>query len=158
MSSEIRESRMRHTFTPKTPLRPTAETSRCPAVIARLRRLSEETMRIDTDLLLVFAGNELGDGPGDLGEKLTELYLKSLARTEMRPGKIIFLNSAIFLTTEGSPVLDSLVALERDGTEITSCITCLTYHDRMERVVVGDRSDMKATVEAMTTAARVVTL
>ena len=115
-------------------------------------------MNIDHDLLLVLTGNEIGDGPGDLGEKLTELYLKSLAAAEVRPGRIIFLNSAIFLTTAGSPVLEPLRALQQAGTEITSCITCLTYHDRMDRVVVGDRSDMRATVQAMTGTPRVITL
>ena len=115
-------------------------------------------MTIDQDLLLVFTGNEIGDGPSDLGETLTDLYLKSLVAAEVRPGRIIFLNSAIFLTTEGSPVLEHLKTLEADGTEITSCITCLTYHDRMERVVVGHRSDMRATVDAMTRTSRVITL
>ena len=74
------------------------------------------------------------------------------------PGKIIFLNSAVLLTTEGTPHLEALRALEGAGTEIVSCITCLQYHDRMDRVVVGTRGDMKGTVADMTSFARVVTL
>jgi hypothetical protein len=115
-------------------------------------------MTIDHELLLVLTGSEIGDGPSDLGGKLTELYLKSLVAAAVRPGRIICLNSAVFLTTAGSPVLDSLRTLEAEGTEITSCITCLTYHDRMDRVVVGGRSDTRSTVQAMTGTARVITL
>ena len=45
---------------------------------------------------------------------------------------MIFLNSGVFLTTQGSPVADKLRKLEERGTEISSCITCLTYFDRMD--------------------------
>jgi hypothetical protein len=115
-------------------------------------------MTIDPDLLIVFTSNEIGNGPSDLGEKLTGLSLKVLTGSETRPAMLIFLNSAIFLTTEGSPVLDHLRALEAEGTEIVSCVTCLNYHDRMERLLVGRAGDMKAAVSAMLTHPRVITL
>ncbi|MEN8150815.1 MAG: hypothetical protein ABFS86_13410 [Planctomycetota bacterium] len=115
-------------------------------------------MAIDNDFLVVLTSNEIGVGEADLGEKLTELFLKSLGGNDVRPAKILFLNSAIFLTTEGSHHLDALRALEEGGTELVSCITCLTYHGRMERLEVGQRGDMKGTVADMTAHARVVTL
>ena len=115
-------------------------------------------MGIDNDLLFVLTSNESGTGEADLGERLTELWLKSLAGSETRPAKIIFLNSAVFLTTEGTAHLEILRSLEFRGTELTSCITCLTYHDRMDRVVVGGKGDMKGTAADMTAYPRVVTL
>ena len=118
----------------------------------------ERTVGIDSDLLVVLTSNELGNGEADLGERLTELWLTQLAAADTRPAKIIFLNSAIFLTTEGTPYVEILRALEERGTELVSCITCLTYHDRMERLVVGERGDMKSTVADMTAYARVITL
>ena len=45
---------------------------------------------------------------------------------------MIFLNSAIFLTTEGSPHLDVLRELEAGGTRLVSCITCLIYMDTVQ--------------------------
>jgi hypothetical protein len=113
---------------------------------------------INKDLLYVLTSAELGQGEVDLGMRLTEIHLKCLAGAEVRPGSIIFLNSAIMLTTEGSSVLEHLRELERGGTELVSCITCLNYHDRMEKVVVGTRAGMKETVEAMTTTSKVITL
>jgi hypothetical protein len=113
---------------------------------------------IDRDFLLVWTGNEIGAGEVDLAAKLTELYLGQLAAAETRPAKMIFLNAGIFLTTEGTPHLEVLREIEGAGTEIVSCITCLTYYDRMERVVVGCRGDMKGTVSDMTRYRKVVTL
>jgi hypothetical protein len=115
-------------------------------------------MSIDPNWLLVLTSSEIGMGAVDLGAKLTDLYLKTLAGEETRPARILFLNSAIFLTTEGSSVVDHLRALEEGGTELISCITCLTYHDRMEKVVVGTRGDMKGTVAEISAHAKVVTL
>jgi len=113
---------------------------------------------IDSDLLFVLTSNEIGSGPSDLGERLTELLLESLAGAETRPARIIFLNSAVLLTTEGSPYLPVLRKLEESGTELISCITCLTYHDRMDAVAVGERGDMKGTVADLTGYRTVVTL
>ncbi len=115
-------------------------------------------MSIDKDSLLVVAASEMGSGESDLGAKLVELFFKVLLESEQRPAKIIFLNSGIFLTTVGSPVEDELKKLEEEGTEISSCITCLTYFDRMEKLVVGNRSDMKDTVSSLASFAKVVTV
>jgi prolyl-tRNA synthetase len=115
-------------------------------------------MAIDPDLLLVVTGNEIGHGPADLGERLTELWLGRVAAEETKPAKMLFLNSAVLLTTEGSPHVETLRKLEEAGTDLVSCITCLTYHDRMEKVVVGTRGDMKGTVEDMLRFRKVVTV
>jgi len=115
-------------------------------------------MTIDKNLLVVFTGSEIGQGAADLGEKLTGLMLGRFAAENTRPAKMIFLNSAVFLTTEGTAHADVLRTLEEGGTEIVSCITCLTYHDRMEKVVVGTRGDMKGTVEDLLGFSKVVTL
>jgi len=116
------------------------------------------TTAIDPDLLVVFTNSEIGQGPSDLGERLAGLWLGCMAKEGRRPARMIFLNSGIFLTTEGSPVLDALREIEAGGTEIVSCITCLTYHDRMERVAVGTAGDMKGTCADMFRFPKVVTL
>jgi hypothetical protein len=115
-------------------------------------------MSIDKDFLLVITSSELGVGGQQIGAKLTELLFKVFSESQRRPAKIIFLNSGIFLTTAGSPVEDKLKKLEAEGTEISSCITCLTYFDRMDKVVVGKPSDMKDTVNSLGSFTKVVTL
>ena len=115
-------------------------------------------MSIDKDLALMITSSEIGAGEQDLGARLTELLFKVFSESKQCPAKMIFINSGVFLTTEGSPVVDALRKLEEHGTEITSCTTCLTYFDRMEKVVVGKRSDMKDTVSALTHFTKVITL
>jgi len=115
-------------------------------------------MSIDKDFVLMITSSEIGVGEQDLGAKLTELFLNVFSESQQRPAKMIFINSGVLLTTQGSPVIDKLRKLEEQGTEISSCITCLTYFDRMEKVVVGKRSDMKDTVNALTSFRKVVTL
>jgi hypothetical protein len=115
-------------------------------------------MGIDGDYLLVIASSEMGVGEQDLGAKLTEVFFKVRSESESRPAKMIFINSGIFLTTVGSPVEDKLKKLEEEGTEISSCITCLTDFDRMEKVIVGTRSDMKDTVGSLARFKKVVTV
>lgn len=114
-------------------------------------------MAIDKDFLLVLTSSEIGSGMADLGERLTGLLLTVFSGSEDLPAKMIFLNSAIFLTTEGSPVADQLKSLEERGVEIISCITCLNYYQRMERIVVGKSGDMKETVKALTKFKKVIT-
>jgi len=114
-------------------------------------------MVIDKDFLLVITSSEVGEGEADLGAKLTDLLFKVFSESEKRPARVIFLNSGIFLTTEGSPIVDKLKALEDRGTEIVSCITCLNYFDRMEKVFVGRPGDMKDTVDALLNYRKVVT-
>jgi len=114
-------------------------------------------MPIDNDFLLLITSSEIGAGEADLGAKLTDLLFKVFSQSETLPAKIIFLNSGIFLTTEGSPVKEKLEAIEKKGVEISSCITCLNYFHRMEKIVVGKASDMNDTVASMTRFKKIVT-
>jgi hypothetical protein len=65
-------------------------------------------------------------------------------------------NSGIFLTTEGSPVIDALRALEARGARIATCGTCLDYHGRRDALLIGEVGTMPMTVQILTTADRVV--
>ena len=113
---------------------------------------------VDRSFLLLVTSTEIGAGEQDLGSRLAELLFGVLSQSDRIPGKIAFLNSGVFLTTEGSPIAEELKGMEEQGTEICSCTTCLTYYDRMEKLIVGRRSDMKDTVNALTSYQKVVTL
>jgi len=71
---------------------------------------------------------------------------------------MIFMNSGVSLTTEGSEVLELLKAMEEKGVELLSCGTCLDYYGLKEKLAVGKVTNMYAIVEAITTASRSVTL
>jgi selenium metabolism protein YedF len=106
-------------------------------------------MPIKKDFLLVLKSSGLGDGEPDLGEKLIKAFLGSLNDSGTLPARIICLNSGIFLTTEGSQVIDILRKYEEQGSEILSCGTCLDYYGRKEKLLIGQATNMNETVAAM---------
>jgi len=113
-------------------------------------------MPIDNDLLLVLRSAELAPVEPDLGQKLTRAFLTQLLETGHLPGRIVCMGTAIFLTTDGSPVLDLLEKFVAAGTQIASCGTCLDYYGRREKLRVGAVGNMKDTAEAMATFPRVM--
>lgn len=115
-------------------------------------------MSVDRDFLLVLGSAELGAGEPDLGAKLMRAFLEQLAAAETQPAQIIFISSAVFLTTEGTLVCDVLRQLAAAGTRVLSCGTCLAYYGRSERLVVGEPTNMKDTVAAIGSHAKVVRL
>ena len=114
------------------------------------------TMNLDKDTLLVLRSAALGEGEPDLGEKLLGAFLSELLKSGTLPAKIICMNTGIFLTTEGSPVLDIMEQLEAAGVEIKSCGTCLAYYGRTDRLEVGAEGNMRETVRAMQSARKVL--
>jgi selenium metabolism protein YedF len=113
-------------------------------------------MPIDSDLLLVIKGSTLGDGPVDLGEKLIDSFLKALLESNKWPSRIICINSGIMLTTEKSPVEATMKTFESNGVEILSCLTCLEYFGRKEKLIVGKPTTMPETVRAMQSYKKVI--
>ena len=106
-------------------------------------------MAVDNQLLLILKSAGLGGGEPDLGEKLMEAFLNNLFESGKIPGKIIFMNTGIFLTTQGSSFIEIVKKYEEEGSEILTCGTCLNYYDRQDRLLVGKPTNMKDTVNAM---------
>jgi selenium metabolism protein YedF len=113
-------------------------------------------MAVNPSLLVILRSNSIGEAEPDLGEKLMKSWLTMLLEADELPGVMICMNTGIFLTTEGSPVLDILSALAERGVEIRSCTTCLAYYNREDRLKVGVASNMRATVTAMLQAGKVL--
>ena len=106
-------------------------------------------MTANNSILLLIQSSMLGEGEPDLGEKLPRAFLAQLLESGSLPGKIICMNSGIFLTTEGSAMLDLMAQFESQGSEILSCGTCLEYYKRSDRLVVGKPTNMRDTVKAL---------
>lgn len=113
-------------------------------------------MTIESETLLLLRSSTLADTEPDLGARLMRGFLEQLADSHRLPGKIIFMGSGIFLSTEGSPVLDVLRRLAEAGCDLASCATCLDYYGRRHQLRVGREGNMKETVRAMTAATKVL--
>lgn len=107
--------------------------------------------------VVIFVASKLfGVGEEELGRILMRAFVKTLKELDPRPAQAIFANGGVFLTTEGSDLLDDLRELERLGVEIISCGTCLDYHDLVDKLRVGRSSNMYEIASALAGADRVV--
>jgi selenium metabolism protein YedF len=106
--------------------------------------------------VVVISSVVLGRGDEDLGRLLMQSFLGTLAQAESLPRKILLINSGVKLACEGSPVLDSLMAIEKRGVEIAACGTCLDYYGLRERLCVGSVTNMYSIVSALAEAEKVI--
>jgi selenium metabolism protein YedF len=110
-------------------------------------------------IVLVVPGELMGRGEHDeLGRVLIRGFLHTLGEVEALPDTIIFFNSGVKLVVEGSPVLEDLQALVKEGVEILACGTCLGYYGLKDSIAVGTVSNMYTIAEAMLAAGRLVYL
>lgn len=108
---------------------------------------------------IIFMGNQfLGHGNDELGKVLTKSFFYTLTESDVLPTQIIFVNSAVKLACENSPVLEQLMDLEKRGVQILACGTCLDYYGIKEKLCVGSISNMYTILEQITLYPRVVTL
>jgi len=112
---------------------------------------------IDADVVCITT-DRFGTGDEELGEILMKAFLNTLWDYQPRPAKLLFINSGVMLTTEGSEVLEALKLLEKEGVEIFSCGTCLDYYGVKEKLRVGNVTNMYETVDALLTAGKVVNI
>lgn len=84
----------------------------------------------------------LGIGDDALGAILMRAFLKTLLEMENKPNPLIFINSGVKLTSEGSEVLETLRTLAGGGVDILSCGTCLDFYGLKEKLRVGIVSNM----------------
>jgi selenium metabolism protein YedF len=106
--------------------------------------------------VIVFGCDKMGQGADELGEILIKAFVNTIKETAPLPSHLVFYNSGIFLTIEGSHVLDALKELETKGVTILVCGTCADYYDKKEVVRVGVISNMYTILETMTGARHIV--
>lgn len=109
--------------------------------------------------VVVFVTSDLfGVGEEELGRILMRAFVKTIKELDPRPEQVIFANSGVRLTTEGSDLIDDLAALEGSGVEIVSCGTCLDYYRLAGSLRVGRASNMYEIASSLVGADRVVKL
>jgi selenium metabolism protein YedF len=120
----------------------------------------EEFCSIDnerlSDYVVSFQKNKLGEGSEELGTILAKAFINTLPEIDVKPKKLIFLNSGIYLTLKDSPVIDTLKKLEQMGIEILVCGTCLDYYKKKEELGVGIVSNMYVILESLSKASKVI--
>jgi selenium metabolism protein YedF len=108
--------------------------------------------------VVVFSSRTMGKGSEELGEILIKSFIYTLTESTPYPSTIIFYNGGVYLTCEGSPVLEDLKKLEKEGVEIISCGTCLDYYNLKDKLQVGEISNMYTIYDKMRNAANIINI
>ncbi|MGE5630600.1 MAG: sulfurtransferase-like selenium metabolism protein YedF [Caulobacteraceae bacterium] len=108
--------------------------------------------------VIVITTNKLGQGDEALGKVLMKSYTYALTEVNPLPIAVLFLNSGVKLTTEGSEVLENLEKLYEAGVELISCGTCLDFYNLKDKLKIGIVGNMYSIIEYMNTASKVINI
>jgi selenium metabolism protein YedF len=108
--------------------------------------------------VILITSDRLGDGPEELGRLLMKNFIHTLLETGELPSRMLFMNTGVFLTCEGSDVIEALGKLHGMGVEIFSCGLCLDFFKINDKLQVGTTTNMLATVENLLSADLVIKL
>jgi len=100
---------------------------------------------------LLISRDVFGEGISKLGKLLLKNYLYTLLEATNLPNCILFVNSGVYLTSEGSDCVNTLKELESRGVELLSCGTCLDFYGLKDKLLVGKVTNMYEIVERTTT-------
>ncbi|HHW98345.1 MAG TPA: sulfurtransferase-like selenium metabolism protein YedF [Firmicutes bacterium] len=107
---------------------------------------------------LLVKSDLFGEGDPALGQVLMKSFFHALNESSVLPREIFFVNSAVRLTCQGSPVLAKLEELKEKGVQIFSCGTCLDFYHLNDKLAIGEVTNMFSIVEALTQADNAITL
>jgi selenium metabolism protein YedF len=120
--------------------------------------LSKMVQESNGDFIILVTSQYMGKGSDELGGILMKGFFYALSESYNLPQAVIFMNSGVKLTVEGTEVLESLSALESKGVEILSCGTCLDYFNLKDKLVKGGVTNMYTIVERLNEAKKVITI
>lgn len=106
----------------------------------------------------LITSDKMGKGSDDLGRILMKSFLYTLSETKPYPDFLVFLNSGVKLTTEGSESIDDIMKLEEGCTKIVSCGTCLDFFEIKSKLQVGSISNMYDIVDIISNSNNTITI
>ena len=109
-------------------------------------------------IMVLIATDRLGFGDDELGRKLVISFIKTLREMGDELWRLVLVNNGVKLTIAESPVLEDLIAYEKEGLTILVCGTCLTHFDLLEAKKVGATTNMLDIVTAMQLADKVINI
>jgi selenium metabolism protein YedF len=92
--------------------------------------------------LVYIDGEFMGRGSDELGKILMRAFLNTVKELEVRPWRMVFINSGVKLVAADSEYLNILKDIEVLGIEIIACGTCLDYFHLKDKIGVGRISNM----------------
>lgn len=124
-----------------------------PAPIAKQR----ETAGTKKIMVLVTSVH-MGHGDDGLGDMLMFNFIKTLKEIGPDLWRVVFVNSGVSFTAEGSEAVPILQELAGEGAQILACGACLAYFHILDKIKVGEVTNMLEIVTSMKDADSVVTV
>jgi len=93
-----------------------------------------------------------------LGETLMKSFLSTLLQMECQPFAVALMNEGVKLALYESSPCDHLKSLEKKGTSILICGTCVNHFNVTDQIGVGSMSNMLEIMETLNRADKILTL
>jgi selenium metabolism protein YedF len=117
----------------------------------------QELATVGRHKILVFIDADvIGSGDDVLGGKLMVNFLATLKEMGDELWRIVMVNGGVKLAVSGSPCLEPLKALEKDGVSILVCGTCLEFFGLTAGRQVGEVTNMLDVVTSFQLATKTV--
>lgn len=97
-----------------------------------------------------------GSGDDELGGKLMKNFLSTLPEMGTSLWRLVLLNGGVTLAVEGSPVIEELRGLEKEGVSVLVCGTCLEHYGILAQKAVGETTNMLDVVTSMQLADKII--
>ena len=110
------------------------------------------------NLLLIVTRDGMGSGPIELQTVLVINFFKTLLKEKQTPQNIFFYADGVKLNTKNSIIEDELFELERRGSIITSCTTCLNFYNLGSELASGKKGSMSDLIRLMGSSEKVVSI
>jgi intracellular sulfur oxidation DsrE/DsrF family protein len=110
------------------------------------------------DKRILITSDTFGGADAELGAILMRSFLVSLSHEEQRPLAVMLVNEGVRLACAGSEALDELRRLSDAGVMVRACTTCLKHLDLLDKLEVGEASNMPSLVAAVCGPDEIVTI
>ncbi|MEA5075147.1 MAG: hypothetical protein VB139_02205 [Coriobacteriia bacterium] len=107
---------------------------------------------------ILITNDTFGGADPELGAILMRSFLVSLSHEVQRPLAVMLVNEGVRLACIGSEALDELRRLSEAGVMVRACTTCLKHFDLLDRLEVGEASNMPSLVSAVCGPDEIVTI
>ncbi|MEI6140172.1 MAG: DsrE family protein [Mariniphaga sp.] len=120
--------------------------------------LYDDHLIIMENLLLIVSRDGMGSGPVELQTVLVINFFKTLLKENQAPQNIFFYADGVKLNTKGSEIEEELLELEKRGSSLVTCTTCLNFYNLATQLASGRKGSMVDLVRLMSASGKVVTI
>ena len=109
-------------------------------------------------IMVLITSSHMGHGDDALGDMLMFNFIKTLKEFGPDLWLVAFVNSGVSFTSQGSEAVPFLQELAANGVQILACGACLAYFHILDKMQVGEVTNMLEIVTGMRQADSVVTI